>query len=46
MQLGRISHFGHTHYRRNRYDAEMNITSTNGVWENQKMKVAYQRREL
>jgi hypothetical protein len=29
---GSVSHFGHTHYRQNRYHAMMRIIQDEGVW--------------
>jgi hypothetical protein len=43
---GSVSHFGHTHYRRNRYGAEVGIEPVDDAWKIRKIEVVEQQREL
>ncbi len=43
---GSVSHYGHTHYRRNRYDADVGIAPIDGAWRIRQIEVAEQQREL
>ncbi len=43
---GSVSHFGHTHFRQNRYHAVVNIAADGGVWKIRKLTVLDERRLL
>jgi len=43
---GSVSHFGHTHYRQNRYRAIVSIVQDNGTWKIAALIVVEQRRLL
>ena len=43
---GSVTHFGHTHYRRNRYRATVTIAPENGSWKLRAVEVGQQQREL
>lgn len=43
---GSVRHFGHTHYRRNRYDADVSIAPVDDAWKIRSIDVAEQQREL
>ena len=43
---GSVSHFGHTHYRRNRYRAVVVILETGGHWKIRSIQVVEQQRVL
>ena len=43
---GSVTHFGHTHYRRNRYRAVVVIVPAGGHWKIQSIEVGEQQREL
>ena len=43
---GSVNHFGHVHYRRNRYDAALWIHAVDGVWKIRAIEVLDERRVL
>ncbi len=43
---GSVNHFGHQHFRQNRYDAVISIVPVEGVWKIEGVEVAEQRRLL
>jgi hypothetical protein len=43
---GSVNHFGHVHYRQNRYDATVGLVATEGAWKIRAIEVADERRLL
>lgn len=43
---GSVNHFGHTHYRRNRYDAVLHLRPVDGVWKISSIDVREEQRVL
>jgi hypothetical protein len=43
---GSVNHFGHVHYRRNRYDATLHLAAEDGVWKVREIEVLDERRLL
>ena len=43
---GSVNHFGHVHYRQNRYDAAVDIIAAGGVWKIRQIEVLDERRLL
>ncbi len=43
---GSVNHFGHVHYRQNRYDAVVALIATEGAWKIREIEVADERRLL
>lgn len=43
---GSVNHFGHVHYRQNRYDATVALVATDGAWKIREIEVADERRLL
>ena len=43
---GSVTHFGHTHFRQNRYRAIVDIAPENGVWKIRKIKLTEKQRQL
>ena len=43
---GSVNHFGHLHFRQNRYDATITIASVEGTWKIRSMELLQETREL
>ena len=43
---GSVNHFGHTHYRRNRYAARVDLLPVDGIWKIGGIEVLEEEREL
>lgn len=43
---GSVNHFGHVHYRQNRYDAGVHVMAQDGVWKISRIEVVDERRVL
>ena len=43
---GSVNHFGHVHYRQNRYEANLRLVAENGVWKLTKIDLLDERRIL
>ncbi len=43
---GSVNHFGHVHYRQNRYDAAVHIADVEGTWKIREIEVLDERRLL
>ena len=43
---GSVNHFGHVHYRQNRYDAALRIRAVEGVWKVVDVEILDERRVL
>ena len=43
---GSVSHFGHTHYRRNQYHAMVTFTAVNGFWKIRDIELVDEKRLL
>jgi hypothetical protein len=43
---GSVNHFGHVHYRQNRYDATVGLVAIEGAWKIREIEVADERRIL
>jgi hypothetical protein len=43
---GSVNHFGHVHYRQNRYDAALHIVAVDGTWGIREIEVLEERRLL
>jgi len=43
---GSVNHFGHVHYRQNRYDAVVHLSGIDGVWKIREIEVVDERRIL
>jgi hypothetical protein len=43
---GSVNHFGHVHYRRNRYDAALNLLASEGSWKIRGIEVLDERQLL
>ena len=41
---GRVTHFGHRHFRQNRYDARIGVVPETGTWKIQSIEVLEQER--
>ncbi len=43
---GSVNHFGHVHYRQNRYNAEIDLIAVDGVWKIRGLEIRDERRVL
>ena len=43
---GSVNHFGHVHYRQNRYDAEIDLQPVDGIWKIRHIEILEERRVL
>ena len=43
---GSVNHFGHVHYRQNRYDAALHIRADERVWKISEVEILDERRVL
>ena len=43
---GSVNHFGHVHYRQNRYNAELNLLAVDGTWKIRRIELLDERRLL
>jgi hypothetical protein len=43
---GSVNHFGHVHYRQNRYDAALDLTAIDGTWKIRSIELLDERRLL
>jgi hypothetical protein len=43
---GSVNHFGHVHYRQNRYEAELHLQVVDGVWKLRQIELLDERRVL
>jgi len=43
---GSVNHFGHVHYRQNRYEAELQLQVVDGVWKLRSITLLDERRIL
>ena len=43
---GSVNHFGHVHYRQNRYDAALHLVAVDGVWKLEGIEILDERRIL
>ena len=43
---GSVNHFGHVHYRQNRYDAAVHLVAVDGTWKIRGIEVLDERRLL
>ena len=43
---GSVNHFGHVHYRQNRYEAELHLEAIDGVWKLRGIELLDERRVL
>jgi len=43
---GSVNHFGHVHYRQNRYDAALHLVAVDGAWKLRDIEILDERRVL